>query len=64
VKTLLTVKEAASALAMGVPTLRRWIAERKVASVKLGTRSVRVPADEIARIIEGGSMPRREKADV
>lgn len=38
---------------------RRWLLERKISYVKLG-RLVRIPADELDRLIEEGLRPRRE----
>ena len=39
-----------------VHTIRAWIARRNIAHIRLG-RAVRVSDDEIARLIEHGSVP-------
>jgi excisionase family DNA binding protein len=53
---LRTVEQAAADLCVSVHTIRAWIARRKIGSVRLG-RAVRVPASEIARLIELGTIP-------
>ena len=58
-KDLLTVTEFAAALNITVACVRRWLLERKIAAVKIGTRLVRIPATEAARIIEEGLRPAR-----
>jgi excisionase family DNA binding protein len=53
---LKTVEQAAKELSVSVHTVRAWIAQRKIGHVRLG-RAVRVPAAEIARLIERGTVP-------
>ena len=53
---LRTVEQAAADLCVSVHTIRAWIAKRKIGSVRLG-RAVRVPATEIARLVERGTTP-------
>ena len=53
---LKTVEQAARDLAVSVHTIRAWIARRKIGSVRLG-RAVRIPATEITRLIEHGTVP-------
>ena len=50
---LKTVREAAKLLTLSPHTLRVWIQERRIESVRLG-RVVRIPLAEIERLIEGG----------
>jgi excisionase family DNA binding protein len=57
-KVLLTVSQAAERLNLTRSCLRRWILERRVATVKLG-RLVRVPASEVDRLIATGLRPAR-----
>jgi excisionase family DNA binding protein len=57
-ETLLRPAEFAAALGVTVSCVRRWIYERKIASVKVG-RLVRIPASEIARIMRSGMRPRK-----
>ena len=54
--SLRTVDQAARDLNVSVHTIRAWIARRKLGSVRLG-RAVRVPASEITRLIERGTIP-------
>jgi excisionase family DNA binding protein len=54
----LTIPEAAQALALSIHTLRTWIANRRLAHIKLG-RSVRIPQHEIDRLLDGGLVPAR-----
>lgn len=51
---LLTVRAFAEAAALGVPTVRRWIARRQIASVRVGTRAIRIPEAELLRLINDG----------
>jgi excisionase family DNA binding protein len=58
---LLTVQEAASALSVSPHTIRSWIGQRRLACVRLG-RCVRIPAGEIARLIERSTVPAAQPA--
>lgn len=53
---LLTVPQAATALALSRHTVRVWIAARRIAVVRLG-RAVRVPASEVERLLNEGLWP-------
>ena len=53
----LTVKETAEYLNVKQPTIRKWIAERRLSHVKLG-RAVRIPRLAIDRFIEENTVPR------
>ena len=53
---LLTISEFAKTLKVTPACVRRWITERKITTVKLG-RLVRVPADEIQRLVSKGMRP-------
>jgi len=55
---LLSVQEFAEALNITVACVRRWILERRVATVKLG-RLIRIPASEVERLVESGLRPAR-----
>ncbi len=55
---LLTIREAAQKLGLREKTLRRWVALRKIEYIKAGERAVRIPSDEIDRLIEAGRVPR------
>jgi excisionase family DNA binding protein len=55
---LLTVAEAAERLGVKVPTVRLWLAQRKLGHVKL-SRAVRVPESEVDRLIRENTIPPR-----
>jgi len=51
-----TVDQAAEALNISKHTVRAWIAARRIGHLRFG-RAIRIPAEEIARLIEEGSVP-------
>jgi excisionase family DNA binding protein len=55
-----TVAEAADELGLSVHTIRAWIASRRIAHIRLG-RAIRIPADELRRVIEAGTVPADRK---
>jgi excisionase family DNA binding protein len=55
---LLTIPEFASALRIKPSCVRRWMRESKITFVHVG-RLVRIPGDEVARIISQGTRPAR-----
>ena len=55
-ESLLTIPEAAEALSLRPKTIRAWIGARRIGCVRLG-RAVRVPAAEVGRLIQEGSVP-------
>jgi excisionase family DNA binding protein len=66
-KPPLTVKQAAERLGIAQATLRQWMSERRIAWIKLGPSpkaGVRIPAEEIERILRDGYVPtiREERA--
>lgn len=56
VPRLMTVNDFAEAASLAAVTVRKMIAQRRLASTKIG-RSRRVPASELTRIIEQGLNP-------
>jgi excisionase family DNA binding protein len=54
---LLTGAQVAQMLGLKPVTIRQWIAKRKLASIKVGDRAVRIPASEVNKIIERGFTP-------
>jgi excisionase family DNA binding protein len=56
--TLMNVQEFAQALRVTTACVRRWILERRIASIKVG-RLVKLPSSEVQRIIETGLRPAR-----
>ena len=59
--TLLNVEQAAEQLGLKVATMRSWILRRKISYAKVGGKSVRIPEEEIQRIIREGTVPARVK---
>jgi excisionase family DNA binding protein len=57
-KSLLRVNEFAALLDVTPACVRRWLLERKIASIRIG-RLVRIPASEIERLVESGLRPAR-----
>lgn len=55
-RKLLSIKKAAESLSISPWTLRLWITQGKVASVKLGSRRL-VHANEIERVIQDSTVP-------
>lgn len=55
-----TVSEAAEELGLSVYTVRAWIADRRLGHLRLG-RAIRVPAEEIRRVIEQSTIPADRK---
>ena len=51
-----TVAEAADELGLSVYTVRAWIANRRLAHLRLG-RAIRIPAAEVRRVIEASTVP-------
>ena len=57
---MLTVRQAAERLGLRESTCRAWIAQRRIGIVRLG-RAVRIPAEEVERLIANGTIPARER---
>lgn len=56
------VPEAAGEMNISVKTLWNWIAQGRIAVVRIGGRAVRIPQQEIDRLIEEGYSPARRTA--
>jgi len=57
--SMLTAKQAAGRLGVTEAAIRRWLLERRIASVKVGRRLIRIPSSEITRILDAGLRPVR-----
>ncbi len=57
----LSAVQIAEQLGLKPVTIRQWISKRKLASVKVGDRAIRVPASEIEKLIEQGFVPAAPK---
>lgn len=55
-QSLLSVREAAAMLSVAVPTLRRWIREKRLAHVRCG-RAIRIESGEVTQFIERNRHP-------
>ena len=55
---MLTVHQAAERLGLRDSTVRAWILQRRIGIVRLGP-AVRIPVDEIERLISEGTIPAR-----
>lgn len=55
---MLSIAEAARQLGLKEGTVRLWISRHKIAHVKLG-RAVRVPQEEVERLIKENTIPSR-----
>jgi len=60
---LLSLPEVAVKLCIAVPTLRRWLREKKLAYVRCG-RAVRVESSEVRRFIAQNRCPARDEQKV
>lgn len=60
---LLNVNQFAETLGVTIACVRRWILEKRVATVKIG-RLVRIPATETERLITAGLRPARGNKNV
>jgi excisionase family DNA binding protein len=52
----LTIRETADALNLSEPTIRAWVASRKIGVIRLG-RAVRVPSAEVHRLLTENVIP-------
>jgi len=55
---LLTLAESSERLGLKLATLRFWVWQRKIETVRIG-RAVRIREDVIHRLIEAGTLPAR-----
>ena len=60
---MLTVAEVAERLGVKEPTIRLWMAQRKLSYVKLGSQrrsAVRIAEAEVDRVVREHTIPARE----
>jgi excisionase family DNA binding protein len=61
-RRLLTTDETANLLGVSTDSVRRWADRGYLRAVRFGPRGrFRFPADEVARLSEGGSAPTSER---
>lgn len=61
-KRPLSVREVAGALGLSESTIRSWLAQRRLGFIRLG-RAVRIPREEIDRVLAEGAVPAKERRD-
>ena len=54
---LITIREAAERLGLKESTIRKYILKRQIAYVKPSVRAVRIPIEELERILSNGLRP-------
>ena len=54
---LITIREAANRLGLKESTIRKYILKRQIAYVKPSLRAVRIPIEELERILSNGLRP-------
>ncbi|MBA2485568.1 MAG: helix-turn-helix domain-containing protein [Nitrospira sp.] len=54
---LITIREAATRLGLKESTIRKYILKRQIAYVKPSIRAVRIPIEELERILSNGLRP-------
>jgi excisionase family DNA binding protein len=50
-RQLLTVADTATRLGLREPTIRRWISDGRIKAIRIGTRSVRIPVEQIDELL-------------
>jgi excisionase family DNA binding protein len=58
---LYSVEAAVPRLGVKVPTLRKWISQRRISYVRVGRR-IFISDEEISRIVAAGTVPAIERA--
>ena len=57
-RNLKTLRQFASETGLSIHTVRKWVAQRRIKFIKLGA-CVRIPDEEIERLIQQGEVPPR-----
>ena len=60
---LITIREAANRLGLKESTIRKAILKRQIAYVKPSVRAVRIPIEELERILAAGLRPAISQAE-
>jgi len=60
---LITIREAANRLGLKESTIRKYILKRQIAYVKPSVRAVRIPIEELERILATGLRPAIPQAE-
>ena len=54
---VITIREAANRLGLKESTIRKYILKRQIAYVKPSVRAVRIPIEELERLLAAGLRP-------
>lgn len=57
---LLKINAFAEELNVQPSTVRAWVLARRITVVRVGRRAIRIPASEVARIVEQGTIPAKK----
>ena len=60
---LITIRAAANRLGLKESTIRKYILKRQIAYVKPSVRAVRIPIEELERILSAGLRPAIPQAE-
>ena len=60
---LISIREAANRLGLKESTIRKYILKRQIAYVKPSVRAVRIPIEELERILAAGLRPAIPQAE-
>lgn len=60
---LLSLRDASTRLCIAIPTLRRWLRQRRLAYVRCG-RALRIEVAEIQRFIDRNRRPARDEQSI
>ena len=60
---LITIREASERLGLKESTIRKYILKRQIAYVKPSVRAVRIPIEELERILAAGLRPAIPQAE-
>ncbi|MCS6289764.1 MAG: helix-turn-helix domain-containing protein [Nitrospira sp.] len=60
---LITIRDAANRLGLKESTIRKYILKRQIAYVKPSVRAVRIPIEELERILAAGLRPAISQAE-
>jgi excisionase family DNA binding protein len=60
VRGMLTITQTSEALGIKESTVRAWLMRRKIGCVRLSPRCVRVPLEEVERMINEHTIPAHE----
>lgn len=57
---LLRVSQVAEWLELRESTIRSWLLHRRINATRVGRRAIRIPVEEVRRLIEAGTVPAKD----